>query len=99
MKDTVSTTNHKEVKLWVEERKGMPSILKETSPEASNQILRIYFGNNPANGADMKSITWNKFFEEFENNNLAFVYRHENFGGQNSTFHRFVFRDDIGAQA
>ncbi len=97
MKDTVSTINHKEIKLWADERKGKPSMLTDPDPEASNLILRFYFRKN-TNGEDLKEISWDKFFETFEKNKLSFVYKHDNYGGNNSNFHRFVFRDDIGEQ-
>lgn len=95
MKDTVSTINHNEIKNWAEERKGTPASLKEPSAEASNLILRILF-DHEKNVDQVKNISWEQFFKLFEQHQLAFVYKHENFGGKNSNAHRFVFRDDIG---
>ena len=94
MKDTVSTTNHNEIQQWAEEKEGIPATLKNQDEEASNLIIRILFSDDK-NVDQAREIPWDQFFKLFEEHKLAFVYKHENFGGALSNFHRFVFRDEI----
>ena len=94
MKDTISTTDHNEIKNWAEERKGIPSSLENPDEDASNLILRILFSDDKK-VEQAKQISWDEFFKRFEEHKLAFVYKHENFGGELTNFHRFVFREDI----
>jgi len=62
------TNNKKVLKKWVNERKGVPSIVSGTT-----DLLRIKFSSEP----DLEEITWDKFFELLEQNNLLFIYDEE----------------------
>lgn len=55
-------------------------------------VLRIEF---PGHGSDesLEEISWDEFFEKFEENNLAFLYQEETAGGEESRFFKFVSRD------
>lgn len=70
------TTNQDEVRTLVEEHGGMPATLKGTSEngEESSDMLHIAFG--PL-GPDMEEVSWEEFFERFENENLALEYDDE----------------------
>jgi hypothetical protein len=84
-----TTTDHDEIRKWVEERGGKPATVKGTGDEVG--VLRIDF---PGYSGDdrLEEITWEQFFEKFEESNLAFLYQDETSSGKESRFSRFVSR-------
>lgn len=81
-----TTTNHKEIQQWVEERGGNPARVKGT------EVLRIDYPGY--SGEDtLEEISWEEFFETFEASNLAFLYQEETKGGELSRFSKLVSRD------
>lgn len=59
------TTDHDEIREWVESRNGHPAEAEGT------EVLRIDF--DPENSS-LEPIDWDQFFEIFEENNLTFLY-------------------------
>lgn len=85
------TTDHETIKNWVEERDGKPAKVKTAGNNSSGGILRIDF---PGGDEDnLETISWDDFFEEFEENNLAFLYQDETKDGETSRFNKFIDRD------
>ncbi|MFL6575563.1 MAG: hypothetical protein ACJ8MR_03025 [Povalibacter sp.] len=89
MSQAKSTTNHDEIRRWVESRKGHPAFVKSTR-KGDSGLLRIDFGE-PEEGFD--EISWDEFFDTFEQSNLAFLYQDETSNGSKSRFNKFVSRD------
>jgi hypothetical protein len=86
------TTDHEEIKQWVEERGGSPARVKGTNKGDSGGLLRIDYPG--FSGEDtLEPITWNEFFEAFEENKLAFLYQEETKGGKESRFSKLINRD------
>lgn len=80
------TTDHDEIREWVEERGGHPAKVKGT------ELLRIDYPG--FSGEDrLQEITWETFFKAFEENNLAFLYQDETKDGKQSRFSKLVDRD------
>lgn len=91
-KESRRTTDHDEIRQWVEERGGQPATVKGTERgEEHAGILRIDF---PGVGEDEKleHIDWGTFFSKFEESGLAFVYQNETAKGGESRFAKFVRR-------
>ena len=86
------TTNHDERQRWVEERGGRPARVKGTAEGKSSGVLVIDY---PGYSGDetLESISWEEFFEGFEENNLAFLYQDETSGGKESRFSKLVSRE------
>lgn len=87
------TVDHDEIKRWVEERGGSPSIVKSTktgSGERESGLLRIDFGEQDEN---LEPIEWDEFFRIFDKNDLAFLYQEETADGDESFFNKFVSRE------
>ncbi len=88
------TTNHEEIKKWVEKRGGWPAAVKTT--EKNNEeagLLRIDFPGY--SGKDtLEKISWHTFFKKFEESNLAFIYQDEVKDGGESRFFKFVNRNE-----
>jgi hypothetical protein len=86
------TTDHEEIKQWVEERGGSPARVKGTDKGDSAGLLRIDYPG--FSGEDtLEQISWEEFFTGFEDNKLAFLYQEETKGGKESRFSKLVNRD------
>jgi hypothetical protein len=91
-KSSKTTTDHEEIKQWVEERGGNPAIVKGTE-KGGSALLRIDYPGY--SGEDtLEEISWDEFFEMFDENNLAFLYQEETQDGGESRFSKFVSRDN-----
>jgi hypothetical protein len=100
MADTTSqvTTNHEEIKQWVEERGGNPARVKGTESKNSPGLLRIDYPG--FSGEDtLEPITWEEFFDAFEKNNLAFLYQDTTADGKTSRFSKLIDRGNAKAHA
>ena len=92
MSDNTSktTVNHDEIRKWAEERDGKPSIVKSTGKNGGG-LLRINF---PGYAEDnLEEISWDEFFEIFDENNLDFLYQENTKDGSTSRFFKFVNKD------
>ena len=89
-----TTTNHDEIRQWVEERQGSPAAVKSTGDDEDPGLLRIDFPGYA--GADrLEHISWDDFFEKFEEADLAFLYQDKLKSGETSRFFKFVRRDQM----
>jgi len=87
-----TTTNHKQIQKWVEERGGHPARVKGTEKGKSSGVLRIDYPG--FSGEDrLEEISWEEFFEGFEKNKLAFLYQEKTSDGELSRFSKLVDRN------
>ena len=86
------TTNHDEIRRWVEERGGHPARVKDTERKGSTGLLRIDYPGYSGEGT-LERITWDEFFEGFDDNNLAFLYQEKTKDGKESRFSKLVNRE------
>jgi hypothetical protein len=86
------TTDHDQIRRWVEERGGYPASVKATSEDGDPGLLRIDF---PGYSEDesLERISWEDFFEKFEEKDLAFLYQDTIREGEESRFFKFISRD------
>jgi len=90
-----TTTDHDEIRNWVEERGGNPARVKGTDKSNSVGLLRIDYPG--FSGEDtLEPITWEEFFQAFDENKLAFLYQDETKDGQQSRFSKLIERDTTG---
>src|SRR5215218_8484348 len=68
-----TTTDHDEIRRWVEERGGKPATVKRTHQGEDAGILRIDFPDGPEPA--LEEIGWEEFFEKFEEKQLAFLHQ------------------------
>ena len=62
-------------------------------------IIRIEFPNAPnAKDDNLEEITWDEFFEKFDESNLALLYQEETASGQRSNFNKLVGRETAEAR-
>ncbi|HZN05820.1 MAG TPA: hypothetical protein VFB65_03505 [Pyrinomonadaceae bacterium] len=87
-----TTTNHNEIRRWVEERGGHPARVKGTEKGKTAGVLRIDYPG--FSGEDrLEEITWEEFFDGFEENELAFIYQDKTSDGEISRFSKLVDRN------
>lgn len=90
MTTSTTTTDHGTIKKWVEARRGHPSRVKQDdADEKGGGILRIDFGKPEEN---LEKISWDQFFEIFDDNKLAFLYQDETADGELSRFNKLISR-------
>ena len=87
--DAQTTTDHDAIRKWVEERDGRPATVKATADDGEAGILRIDFGPEDE-GLD--EISWDDFFQKFDESDLAFLHQDQTKDGKPSRFHKFVRR-------
>lgn len=91
MAEAKKTTDHREIKRWVEARGGCPARVKGTG-NGDPGVLRIDY-TGYGGQETLEQISWDEFFEKFEKENLAFLYQEETEGGKKSRFSKLVRRD------
>jgi len=89
--ESKTTTDHDEIRRWVEERGGHPARVKDTEGDDSTGLLRIdypgYSGENR-----LEKISWDEFFTGFDDNKLAFLYQEKTKDGKVSRFSKLIER-------
>lgn len=83
------TTDHEEIRRWVESRNGRPAVVKGTEGPDGEGVLRIDFQHPDK----LEDIDWDEFFKVFEDRKLAFLYQDKTADGKPSRFFKFVKRD------
>ena len=93
------TTNHDEIRKWAEARGGRPAAVSSTHSRGDPGIIRIEFPGAPnANDDALEEISWNEFFEKFDEANLALLHQEKTAGGQRSNFNKLVGRETAEAR-
>jgi hypothetical protein len=93
MTDAVKTTDHGTIRQWVEERNGKPANVAGTSKGAEEVgLVRIDFTDDSEDDRSLDAISWDEFFDKFEEKQLAFLYQDQKANGEPSTFNKFVSR-------
>ncbi|WP_112874360.1 hypothetical protein [Paracoccus endophyticus] len=89
MSSSETTTDHDVIRQWIEQRGGIPTVVKGTQDDEGEGILRIDFAERDD---ALEEISWDEFFETFEDRGLAFLYQDETKDGKESRFFKFVNR-------
>ncbi|UNX56279.1 hypothetical protein MF406_08830 [Georgenia sp. TF02-10] len=89
--ETSTTTDHDEIRTWVEQHQGRPARVRGTEDGGSAGVLRIDFPGG-AGQDQLEHIGWDEWFETFDERNLAFLYQQHKASGEDSTFFKLVSR-------
>ena len=87
-----TTTDHEQIRRWAEARGGKPAHVKGTGGKDDTGILRIDFPGYSGAGK-LEEISWDEFFEKFDEQGLALVYQGKTAEGQKSNFNKLVSRE------
>jgi hypothetical protein len=90
--ESKTTTDHKTIQKWAESRGGKPSTVKSTEKDGEAGVLRIDFPGYSGAGS-LEEISWDEFFQKFDEKNLAFLYQEHTSSGEESRFFKLVSRD------
>lgn len=89
-KSNTSTRDHDTIQAWVEKRGGVPSVVKGTAKKKDGGgILRIDFPGYSGEDS-LEEISWEEFFQKFDESKLEFLYQETTADGKESRFNKFV---------
>lgn len=83
----MTTTDHDEIRNWVEARGGFPAHVSRTGNRKDPGVLRIDYPGFSGRGT-LERISWDEWFDWFDRDKLAFLYQDK----KNSRFSKLVAR-------
>lgn len=83
--------DHDEIRDWAETRRGEPAIVKGTS------IIRLDFPGFTGE-EKLERISWDEWFQKFDDANLALVFEARTARGQKSNFNKLIGRETVDLQ-
>ncbi len=86
-----TTTNHEEIRRWVEQHEGQPACVRGTGSKGDPGVLRIDFPGGTGEDV-LQHLDWDEWFAKFDDSGLAFLYQTEKSSGEDSTFFKLVQR-------
>jgi ferritin-like metal-binding protein YciE len=86
------STDHDEIRRWAEERGAHPACVKGTGGKSDTGMIRLDFPGYTG-GESLQEITWDEFFQQFDQQNLALLYQEQTAGGQKSNFNKLIGRE------
>ena len=100
------TTDHDEIRKWAEERGGRPATVRSThgrgtarARKSGTGIIRLEFPDAPNSKDDaLEEISWEEFFEKFDESDLALLYQEETARGEKSNFNKLIGRETAEAR-
>jgi hypothetical protein len=93
------TTEHDVIRKWAEARDGRPAVVRSTQSKDATGIIRIEFPGAPnAKDENLEEISWEEFFEKFDEANLALIYQEQTARGERSNFNKLVGRETAEAR-
>ena len=85
-----TTTDHDTIRKWAEARGGKPATVASTGDGDEAGVLRFDFGGDDEG---LEEISWDEFFNKFEESELALLHQQTTKEGEESRFFKFVSRD------
>ncbi len=93
------TVDHEEIRRWAEARHGKPGAVRATHRKGDVGILRIIFPDSRyADDESLEEISWEEFFEKFDEAKLALIYQERTAEGKPSLFNKLVGRETAAAR-
>ena len=88
-----TTTDHDTIRKWAKARGAKPACVKGTGGGDDPGIIRLDFPGY-SGGDSLEEISWDEWFEKFEEQRLALVYQEKSQKGEKSNFNKLVSRDN-----
>lgn len=86
-----TTQNHEEIRSWAEKRGAVPAEVASTHRRDEPGILRFSFPRaRGKNNDNLTEVSWDDFFEKFDENNLELVYQEKTATGRQSNFNKLI---------
>lgn len=93
-----TTTDHDEIRNWAEERGASPACVRRTGGEGDVGMIRLDFPGY-SGAQSLEHISWDEWFEKFDESNLALVYQETTARGQKSNFNKLIGRETAEKRA
>ncbi len=91
--ETRTTSDHDEIRRWVEEHDGVPATVRGTNDDKDAAgVLRFDFPGG-ASEESLEHISWDTWFQKFDAEGLRLLYQLEKSDGGDSTFFKVVSSD------
>lgn len=88
--ETRITSDHSKIKQWADDRNAKPACYKCSS---RSSLLLFRFPGETEEA--VINLSWEEFFEKFEEHKLAFLYQDMNDRGKKSRFNSFIKKETI----
>ena len=86
-----ATTDHEQIRQWAEERGAKPSCVRGTGGKGDTGMIRLDFPGY-SGGDSLEEISWDEWFEKFDEQGLALLHQESTAAGQKSNFNKLVSR-------
>jgi len=87
-------TDHDEIQRWAEERGAKPAAVQGTGDESDIGMIRLDFPGYSGEDS-LQEISWNEWFDKFDESNLALVVQEKTANGSASNFNKLVSRNSV----
>lgn len=87
-----TTTDRDEIIAWAEARGARPACVKGTGGKKDVGMIRLDFPGFSGEGK-LEEISWDEWFDKFEESKLALVYQETTADGEKSNFNKLVSRE------
>src|SRR5689334_16665830 len=85
-------TDHDEIRRWAEERNAKPACVRRTGGGGDVGMIRLDFPGYSGEGS-LEEISWDDWFQKFDESNLALLVQEQTARGQQSNFNKLVSRE------
>ena len=85
-------TEREEIHSWAEERGAKPACVRNTGDEEDIGMIRLDFPGY-SGSQSLQSISWDDWFDKFEESNLALLVQDETADGETSNFNKLISRN------
>jgi hypothetical protein len=87
-------TDHEAIQQWAEERNATPSCVKKTGGKGDVGMIRLDFPGYSGEDS-LQPISWDEWFEKFDENELALIVQETTASGEKSNFNKLVKRSTV----
>jgi hypothetical protein len=84
-------TDHDQIREWAEQRGAHPACVKGTGAKNDTGMIRLDFPGYSGKDS-LQAISWNAWFKQFDENNLALLVQDTTSRGKQSNFNKLVSR-------
>ncbi len=90
-------TDHNRIREWAEARGARPACVKGTGGKSDTGMIRLDFPGYTGSES-LQEISWDEWFQRFDENNLALIVQDTPSRGQKSNFNKLVSRGTASAR-
>jgi hypothetical protein len=91
-------TDLEDIRRWAEERDAWPACVHNTGGRDDVGVIRLAFSGY-SGARSLEEISWDEWFQKFEDNHLALIVQNQTARGRRSNFNKIVGRDTVAERA